>query len=120
MPPKAKATISTTSWRPRLSAMLANAAPQAGPAQTSKTRSFAERGYKQYAEVARRSVEFSYRPRACKQDYRVIALRKNLSIERGEDVLFNEFRYFFYITDDRELTADQVIAEAHRAATRRT
>ncbi|MGB8877282.1 MAG: IS1380 family transposase, partial [Solirubrobacteraceae bacterium] len=73
-----------------------------------------QRGYKTIRPKTQEVVEFSYRPRACKQDYRVIALRKNLSIERGEDVLFDEYRYFFYITDDWELTADQVIAEAHQ------
>ena len=48
------------------------------------------------------------------QDYRVVAVRKNISIERGEDVLFDEHRYFFYITNDWQLTAEQVINEAHR------
>ena len=54
-----------------------------------------QRGYKTIRPKKQEVVEFSYRPRACKQDYRVIALRKNLSIERGEDVLFDEYRYFF-------------------------
>ncbi|MGH9105549.1 MAG: IS1380 family transposase [Acidimicrobiales bacterium] len=57
-------------------------------------------------------VSFSYRPAKCKKGYRVVALRKNLSVERGEDVLFEEFRYFSYITNDWAMTADQVIAEA--------
>jgi hypothetical protein len=73
-----------------------------------------QRGYKTIRPKTEALVEFSYRPRACKQDYRVIALRKNLSIERGEDVLFNEYRYFFYTTNDWKLTAEQVIAEAHQ------
>jgi len=42
----------------------------------------------------------------------VVALRKNLSVERGENVLFDEYRYFFYITNDWTLSADEVIAEA--------
>jgi hypothetical protein len=45
--------------------------------------------------IDRDTSQFSYRPRACNKDYRVVALRKNLSIERGEDVLFCEYRYFF-------------------------
>ena len=57
-------------------------------------------------------VEFDYRPKHCKRDYRVVALRKNLSIERGENVLFDEYRYFFYITNDCTMTADQVIHQA--------
>jgi len=73
-----------------------------------------ERGYKTIRPKTQEVAEFSYRPRACKQDYRVIAVRKNLSIERGEDVLFDEYRFFFYITNDWQLTAEQVIGEAHR------
>lgn len=57
-------------------------------------------------------TEFTYRPGKCAKDYRIVALRKNLSVERGEDVLFEQYRYFFYITNDQTLTADEVIAEA--------
>jgi hypothetical protein len=73
-----------------------------------------QRGYKTIRPKTEEVVEFSYRPRACKKDYRVVALRKNLSIERGENVLFCEYRYFFYITNDRDMTADQVIDQARR------
>jgi hypothetical protein len=71
----------------------------------------AERGYKNVATVGEDLTEFSYRPRACDRDYRVVALRKNLHVT-GQGVLFNTFRYFFYITNDWDLTADQVVAEA--------
>ncbi|MGH9004370.1 MAG: IS1380 family transposase, partial [Acidimicrobiia bacterium] len=60
--------------------------------------------------------EFAYRPRACGRDYRVVALRKDLSVERGEDVLFHEYRWFFYITNlPAPATAtDDVVMEARR------
>ena len=41
-----------------------------------------------------------------------MVLHKNLSIERGEDVLFDDIRYFFFITNDRDLTPEQVVFEA--------
>ena len=72
-----------------------------------------QRGYKTIRPKTEEVVEFSYRPRACKRDYRVVAVRKNLSIEQGDNVLFCQYRFFFYITNDRNLTADQVVAEAH-------
>ena len=78
-----------------------------------------ERGYKTIRPKTQEVVEFSYRPRACTKDYRVVAVRKNLSIERGEEVLFDEYRYFFFITNDWQLTADQVINEAHRRCNQR-
>ena len=73
-----------------------------------------ERGYKTLRQKAEDVVEFSYRPGKCKRDYRVIALRKNLSVERGENVLFSEYRYFFYITNDPDMTADEVIDQARQ------
>ena len=71
-----------------------------------------ERGYKKIRTTAEDVVEFDYRPGNCNKDYRVVALRKNLSVEKGDNVLFHEYRYFFYITNDRHLTADEVVAEA--------
>ena len=73
-----------------------------------------ERNYKTLRQAAEDVVEFSYRPRACTKDYRVVALRKNISVERGENVLFSEYRYFFYITNDPDMTADEVINEARQ------
>jgi Transposase DDE domain. len=73
-----------------------------------------ERNYKTLRQTAEDVVEFSYRPGKCKRDYRVVALRKNISVERGENVLFSEYRYFFYITNDRDMTADEVIDQARQ------
>jgi hypothetical protein len=72
----------------------------------------AERGYKVLRQMAEDIVEFPYRPGNCKRDYRVVALRKNISVERGEQVLFEQFRYFFYITNDWEMSADEVVGHA--------
>jgi hypothetical protein len=71
----------------------------------------AERGYKNIRTVGEDITELTYRPRACQRDYRVVALRKDLKVT-GQGVLFNQFRYFFYITNDTQLTADGVVAEA--------
>jgi hypothetical protein len=73
-----------------------------------------ERGYKVLRTKAEDVVEFTYRPGNCKKDYRMVALRKNLSVERGENVLFDEYRFFFYITNDWNLSADEVIGEARQ------
>ena len=45
-------------------------------------------------------AEFDYQPILCKTPYRMVVLRKNISVEKGEEVLFDEIRYFFYITND--------------------
>ena len=71
---------------------------------------------KRYKNIRLRSediAEFEYSPTACGKTYRMVVLRKNLSVERGETVLFDDVRYFFYITNDRNLTAAEVVFEAN-------
>jgi hypothetical protein len=58
-------------------------------------------------------AEFDYQPTKCKKAYRVVALRKNLSVERGEWVLFDDVRWFFYISNDRKKSAAQIVADAN-------
>jgi hypothetical protein len=58
-------------------------------------------------------AEFSYQPGQCKRPYRVVALRKNISRMRGEAVLLDDIRYFFYITTREDLTPAQVVACAN-------
>ena len=74
----------------------------------------AERKYKVLRQTAEDVVEFSYRPGKCKKEYRVVALRKNISVERGENVLFEQFRFFFYITNEQEMTPDEVVDQARQ------
>lgn len=62
-----------------------------------------------YEDVA----EFSYQPKQCSRSYRVVALRKNISRMRGEAVLLDDIRYFFYITTREDLTPGEVVACAN-------
>jgi len=59
--------------------------------------------------VSEQVAEFAYRPTLCEQTYRVVVVRKNLSVEKGEQVLFDDIRYFFYITNDRTTAASEVV-----------
>jgi len=56
---------------------------------------------------------FDYRPRKCQRSYRVVALRKNISRARGENVLIDEIRYFFYITTYTDKTPAQIVTLAN-------
>jgi hypothetical protein len=58
-------------------------------------------------------AEFDYRPTACQTTYRMVVVRKNISVEKGEQVLFPNDRYFFYITNDREHSAADVVFQAN-------
>ena len=54
-----------------------------------------ERGYLNLELHHEDVAEFFYLPGKCARAYRVITLRKNISRSRGEQVLFDEIRYFF-------------------------
>jgi Transposase DDE domain group 1 len=54
-------------------------------------------------------AEFNYQPTACGQVYRMIVVRKNITKEKGELRLLDEIRYFFYITNDWVLEADEIV-----------
>ncbi len=58
-------------------------------------------------------AEFDYRPVACKKSYRVVVLRKRLGIDRGKKRVSEEYRYFFYITNDRTRTAEEIVFSAN-------
>lgn len=74
-----------------------------------KDRIVKERGYQKIRTVSEQVAEFAYRPVKCKRSYRMVVLRKNLSVEKGDQVLFDDLRYFFYITDDRLLPPQEIV-----------
>ena len=43
----------------------------------------------------------------------MIVVRKRLGTDKGQMRLFEEYRYFFYITNDRKMTADEVVFSAN-------
>jgi hypothetical protein len=58
-------------------------------------------------------AEFSYQPTACAKLYRLVVVRKNLSVEKGEQALFPDIRYFFYISNDYEPSASEIVFGAN-------
>ena len=70
------------------------------------------RGFKTLRTKAEQLVEFDYQPVACEKPYRVVALRKDISVTAGDNVLFGQHRFFFYITNDWDLAGDEVVGEA--------
>jgi len=72
-----------------------------------------ERGYLNLELNHEDIAVFDYQPRKCARSYRVVALRKNISQSRGENVLFDEVRYFFYITSYTDKTPAQIVELAN-------
>jgi len=68
-----------------------------------------EREFKNLRLEAEAVAEFAYQPVACAQPYRMVVVRKNISVEQGDQRLFDQIRYFFYLTNDREIPATDVV-----------
>jgi hypothetical protein len=54
-------------------------------------------------------AEFNYRPRACPKSYRRVVVKKNISVEKGEKLLFERIVYFLYITKDWVSAAEEIV-----------
>jgi hypothetical protein len=78
-----------------------------------KQRIVRERGYKNLVLVHEDVAEFSYKPGKCTRNYRIVVLRKLISVEKGQEHLFKSYRYFFYITNEREMSAEAVVFKAN-------
>jgi hypothetical protein len=71
------------------------------------------RGFKTIHLLEEMIAEFDYRPVACGKSYRVVVLRKRLGTDQGQIRLFEEYRYFFSISNDRDKTAEEVVFSAN-------
>lgn len=78
-----------------------------------KERIVGERGFKNIRLVSEEVAEFEYRPVACRKMYRMVVIRKNLIVDDGQGRLFDDYRYFFYLTNIRENTAEEIVFSAN-------
>jgi hypothetical protein len=78
-----------------------------------KSQIVARRGFETIHLLDEMVAEFEYRPTACKKSYRVVVLRKHLETEKGQMRRFEEYCYFFYITNDRQMSAEEVVFSAN-------
>jgi hypothetical protein len=78
-----------------------------------KERIVEERGYTNLVLLHEDVAEFTYRPGHCKRDYRMIVLRKKISVRKGEKEIRVEYRCFFYITNQQEMPAAEVVFQAN-------
>jgi hypothetical protein len=71
-----------------------------------------ERQFKNQKLVAEDLAEIEYQPIKCARKYRLIILRKNISVQKGQKALFDEVRYFFYITNRKD-KAEKIVGLAN-------
>jgi len=83
--------------------------PQRKHQERVKERIVEENEYKNIRLQSEEVAEVPYQPVKCHRAYRLIILKKNLSVEKGENVLFADIRYFFYITNIEEMSTEEVV-----------
>lgn len=72
-----------------------------------------EREYRNLRLEREDVAEFEHRPTKAARSYRFVVLRKTIVEERGQRCLGQTYRYFFYVTNDWEMTREQVVREAN-------
>jgi len=108
-------SLDESRWRPmvRKAKYEVKTSPRKRP-QNVKEAIVRERGYQNIKLKGESVAQFTYRPVKCKRSYRMIVLRKNLSVEKGELVLFDDIRYFFYIINIPHLSPQEVVRFANQ------
>ena len=101
---------SPDAWTPlvRRPAYEVQTEPRQRP-ENVKAATIVKREFKNLHLVAEAVAEFRYRPTACAKTYRMVVVRKNISVEQGDQRLFDEVRYFFYLTNDHDTEAADVV-----------
>jgi hypothetical protein len=82
--------------------------PRDRPANV-KAATVVTRGFKNLELAGEAVAEFPYRPTWCRKTYRIVVLRKTIAVARGAQRLFDEVRYFFYLTNDVETAAADLV-----------
>jgi hypothetical protein len=91
--------------RPRYAVQTA---PRQRPVNVKEAR-IVERDFKNLRLEAESVAEFPYQPIACTTPYRMVVVRKNISVAQGDQRLFDEIRYFFYLTNDQKTAAADLV-----------
>jgi len=61
-----------------------------------------EKEFRNQVLVGEDIAEIDYQPVKCDRKYRLVIVRKNISVQKGEKALLDEIRYFFYITNRKD------------------
>ena len=71
------------------------------------------RGFTNKRTDAELVASFSYQPTACAKAHRIVVLRKNLTISRGEEALLDDMMFFYFITNDWTSSPAEIVLRAN-------
>jgi hypothetical protein len=86
--------------------------PRARP-ENVKERIVIERQFDNLHLEKEEVAECAYQPTKCRKRYRLIVLKKSISVRQGQLRLFDEVRWFFFLTNDWKKSAEEIVAEAN-------
>ncbi len=103
-----------TAWKRlrRRSKQEVKTKPRARPTNV-KQQIVKEREFTNIRLVKEYVAEFKYSPALCKKTYRVVVVRKDLEVTQGQKKLFDDSKCFFYITNDWEASAEEIVFDAN-------
>lgn len=79
-----------------------------------KQRIVKERGFKDLHLDEESVAEFRYQPTACSRAYRMVALKKWVTVtDPQQGRLFADYLFFFYLTNDETSTAEEIVFSAN-------
>jgi hypothetical protein len=108
------AALPARAWRPlqRPARYTVTTQPRQRP-DNVKEAVVVARGFENQRLQSEEVAEFTYQPTACCKQYRMVVVKKNISVEKGEKLLFDRIVYFFYITNDWCSEANEVVFAAN-------
>lgn len=86
--------------------------PRARP-ENVKEQVVRDRQFENIRLVKEYVAEFQYSPILCQKTYRVVVVWKDLEVSQGQKKLFDDSRCFFYITNDWESPAAEIVFDAN-------
>jgi len=72
------------------------------------------RGYKNLVLMEEHVTKIKYCPKKCKKTYDLVILRKTIHVKKGQELLFPEIRYYFYITNELDKSATEIVFESNK------
>lgn len=107
-------TLENTAWRPlRRRRAKPPSTARRGHKFNHKQAVIVRQGYRNKRLKGEWIAEFDYQPGACSRTYRVVVVRKEVEVTAGQQKLFDDTPYLFYISNaSRQLKSDRQIVFA--------
>jgi len=104
--------LEKSAWKPlvRPPRYVPIGAPRRRPERV-KQKVVEDRQFKDIRKIDELVAEMKYRPHACRREYRLVIVRRNVEVnEPKQGRLFADYLYFIYITNDWDSSASEIKA----------